>query len=145
MPALCLQTMLAKEKTKVRTRAAPGRPSRQSGHLEMTSRASKGFSLSPSHRARTGRFDIWDLSKGHARLGQKNGQLQEIRTAYDLCVRAGEVHRKAEPSDKVMLAKVLSNTGEIALGIGDLLWMKATQCRGGGGPRWWRDGSAGFS
>mmetsp|Transcript_29931 Transcript_29931/g.94350 ORF Transcript_29931/g.94350 Transcript_29931/m.94350 type:complete len:930 (+) Transcript_29931:296-3085(+) len=64
-------------------------------------------------------FDIWDLGKGHARLGQKTDQRDEMCVAYDLCCKAAEIHRTAEPSDRIMLAKILSNVGEIAMGIGD--------------------------
>ena len=38
---------------------------------------------------------------------------------FDLCIKAGEIHRVAEPNDRVMLAKIQSNVGEIAMGIGD--------------------------
>jgi len=64
-------------------------------------------------------FDIWDLGKSHARLGQKKQQREEMQVGYDLCVKAGEIHRKAEPQDRIMLAKILSNVGEVAMGIGD--------------------------
>jgi len=64
-------------------------------------------------------FDIWDLGKGHARLGQKTEQRKEMVVAYDLCVKAAEIHETAEPSDRIMRAKILSNVGEVAMGIGD--------------------------
>lgn len=64
-------------------------------------------------------FDIWDLGKAHARIGQKTGSRDEMQVAYDLCVKAGEIHRTAEASDQIMLAKILSNVGEVAMGIGD--------------------------
>mmetsp|Transcript_106580 Transcript_106580/g.344030 ORF Transcript_106580/g.344030 Transcript_106580/m.344030 type:complete len:799 (-) Transcript_106580:813-3209(-) len=64
-------------------------------------------------------FDIWDMGKSHASLGQKMGQRKEMQVGYELCMKAAEIHRSAEPGDFVMLAKVLSNAGEVALGIGD--------------------------
>ncbi|CAK9105022.1 unnamed protein product [Durusdinium trenchii] len=64
-------------------------------------------------------FDIWDLGKAHARLGQKTQQREEMKIGYELCVKAGEIHRTAEASDRIMLAKILSNVGEVAMGIGD--------------------------
>eukprot|EP00927_Polykrikos_kofoidii_P065415 TRINITY_DN61171_c0_g1_i1.p1 TRINITY_DN61171_c0_g1~~TRINITY_DN61171_c0_g1_i1.p1 ORF type:complete len:927 (-),score=147.04 TRINITY_DN61171_c0_g1_i1:102-2777(-) len=64
-------------------------------------------------------FDIWDLGKSHARLGQKTNQCEEMRVAFSLCVKAAEIHRTAEPNDRIMLAKILSNVGEVAMGIGD--------------------------
>lgn len=64
-------------------------------------------------------FDVWDLGKCHARLGQENKQIDEMRIGYELCCKAGQIHRKAEPSDRIMLAKILSNVGEVAMGVGD--------------------------
>lgn len=64
-------------------------------------------------------FDIWDLGKAHARIGQKTKQREEMKMAYDLCLKAAEIHRTAEPHDRIMLAKVLSNIGEVAMGVGD--------------------------
>lgn len=64
-------------------------------------------------------FDIWDLGKGHARIGQKTKQRKEMKVAFDLCVKAGEIHRTAEANDSIMLAKIQSNVGEVAMGIGD--------------------------
>lgn len=64
-------------------------------------------------------FDIWDLGKGHARLGQKTNSRDEMEVAYDLCAKACEIHRKAEANDRIMLAKILANMGEVALGVGD--------------------------
>ncbi|CAE8736802.1 unnamed protein product, partial [Polarella glacialis] len=64
-------------------------------------------------------FDIWDLGKAHARLGQKTQQREEMKIGHDLVRKAGEIHRTAEASDSIMLAKILSNVGEVAMGIGD--------------------------
>lgn len=66
-------------------------------------------------------FDCWDMAKAHARLGQQSNRREEMILGFDLCQKAAEIHRKAEPNDRVMLAKILSNTGEVALGIGDSL------------------------
>lgn len=69
-------------------------------------------------------FDIWDLGKAHARLGQKTQQREEMKIGFELCVKAGEIHRTAEASDRIMLAKILSNVGEVAMGIGDSHFLK---------------------
>ncbi|CAJ1379131.1 unnamed protein product [Effrenium voratum] len=69
-------------------------------------------------------FDIWDLGKAHARLGQKTQQRDEMKIGFELCVKAGEIHRTAEASDRIMLAKILSNVGEVAMGIGDSFFLE---------------------
>jgi len=69
-------------------------------------------------------FDIWDLGKAHARLGQKTQQREEMKIGFELCSKAGEIHRTAEASDRIMLAKILSNVGEVAMGIGDSHFLK---------------------
>lgn len=69
-------------------------------------------------------FDIWDLGKAHARLGQKTQQREEMKIGFELCSKAGEIHRTAEASDRIMLAKILSNVGEVAMGIGDSFFLE---------------------
>lgn len=64
-------------------------------------------------------FDIWDLGKAHARLGQKTDQVKEMKVAYDLILKSGEIHRECESHDRVMLAKICANVGEVAIGVGD--------------------------
>jgi len=68
-------------------------------------------------------FDCWDLSKAHARLGQKAGRRDEMETGYELCCKAASIHRVAEPKDLISLSKILSNVGEICMGIGDSYWL----------------------
>eukprot|EP00931_Biecheleriopsis_adriatica_P075024 TRINITY_DN48987_c0_g1_i1.p1 TRINITY_DN48987_c0_g1~~TRINITY_DN48987_c0_g1_i1.p1 ORF type:complete len:932 (+),score=205.64 TRINITY_DN48987_c0_g1_i1:46-2841(+) len=72
-------------------------------------------------------FDIWDLGKAHARLGQVTGQRDEMQVAFDLVSKAAELHRTAEPSDRIMLAKILSNVGEVAMGLGDAFQMQGAE------------------
>lgn len=72
-------------------------------------------------------FDIWDLGKCHARLGQKTNQRGEMRVAFELIGKAGQMIRIAEPSSKKMLAKILSNAGEVAMGMGDTYHLEGNQ------------------
>jgi len=69
-------------------------------------------------------FDIWDLGKAHVRLGRKTQQREEMKIGFELCSKAGEIHRTAEASDWIMLTKILSNAGEVAMGIGDSHFLK---------------------
>jgi len=84
-------------------------------------------------------FDIWDLGKSHARMGQKADQRDEMRIGYDLCLKAGEIHRKAEQNDRIMLAKILSNAGEVAMGIGDSHYMSGETTEA---TRWYEEAEA---
>jgi len=72
-------------------------------------------------------FDIWDLGTAHARLGQKTNQREEMQVAHALCAKAARIHEKAEPNDKVMLAKIHMSVGEIAMGIGDYDFTKGLE------------------